>query len=100
MKKTQKPKNKKSYTHKFGIYFLLAFVIAVGAGVTYRRTVLKELTERGERLEAQVETARQENIKLTNEEEYFTSDAYIEKIAREQLGLVMPDEVVFKEREE
>ena len=27
---------------------------------------------------------------------YYSTDEYIEKIAREQLGLVMPDEIVFK----
>lgn len=35
------------------------------------------------------------NIELVNKIAYHDSDEYIEKLAREQLGLVKPNEIVF-----
>ncbi|MCI8342389.1 MAG: septum formation initiator family protein [Firmicutes bacterium] len=92
-------KTKRSYTRKLGTYFLIAFIVVISVSVGYRKNVLRELSRQTETLEKQLEEAEQENIKLINDEQYYTSDAYIEKVAREQLGLVMPDEVVFKEKE-
>ena len=37
-------------------------------------------------------------IELAGEQQYYTSDAYIEKIAREQLGLIKPNERIFINR--
>ena len=39
---------------------------------------------------------KQKKEEYSNQMEYYSTDEYIEKIAREQLGLVMPDEIVFK----
>ncbi len=41
----------------------------------------------------EIETQIQEDLR--DEMVYNDSDAYIEKIAREQLGLVKPDEILF-----
>ncbi len=41
------------------------------------------------------EAATAKNIELINDISYHDSDAYIEKLAREQLGLVKPNEIVY-----
>ena len=47
-------------------------------------------------LENRIEEEKQKKEEYNNQMEYYSTDEYIEKIAREQLGLVMPDEIVFK----
>ncbi len=49
-----------------------------------------------EDLEKQIEEETEKKEEYNNQMEYYSTDEYIEKIAREQLGLVMPDEIVFK----
>lgn len=41
-------------------------------------------------LRRQVDALMAENVRLQNELNYRRSDAYVERLAREQLGLVMP----------
>ena len=41
------------------------------------------------------EAATAKNLELVNDMIYHDSDAYIEKIARERLGLVKPNEIVY-----
>ena len=43
-----------------------------------------------------VKMKKRKKEEYNNQMEYYSTDEYIEKIAREQLGLVMPDEIVFK----
>ena len=49
-----------------------------------------------EKLEDEIAEENKKKQEYTNQMEYYTTDEYIEKIAREQLGLVMQDEIVFK----
>ena len=41
-------------------------------------------------LENRIEEEKQKKEEYNNQMEYYSTDEYIEKIAREQLGLVMP----------
>lgn len=45
-----------------------------------------------ERVQAEIEMIEAENERLREELAYLMSDEYIEKVAREELGLVMPGE--------
>lgn len=47
-----------------------------------------------------IEEENNQHIKLIEEKEYSQSDLFIEKVAREKLGLVKEDEVVFMEKSE
>ena len=54
---------------------------------------IKRQTQLQEQLDA--ETARTEEIE--DLQEYMKSDEYMEKIAREKIGLVKENEIIFKE---
>lgn len=52
----------------------------------------KELT----RVNSDVSRAKVENERLETQLSFFDSDAYIERLARERLGMVRPNEIVFR----
>jgi Septum formation initiator. len=78
--------------------FMLIFTMAVCANLFAQSRKLYAL--KGEKTEIlqKIDEAQTENDQLKNQQDYYTSDVYIEKVAREQLGLIMPDEMVFKNR--
>lgn len=51
-------------------------------------------------LDQQIADAKKEQKKLEEKEKYMQTDAYIEEIARERLGLANSDEILFKPAEE
>lgn len=79
--------------------FMLVFAVAVCTSIYSQNKTLNQLKEEEQRLTVQLDEELYKNIQLQNQQEYFTSDAYIEKVAREQLGYVLADEVVFKNKE-
>ena len=80
--------------------FMLVFGVAVGTSLYSQNAVLDELKDEEMRFQSQLEDELYKNIQLKNQQEYYISDAYIEKVARERLGYVMSDEIVFKNREQ
>ncbi|MBZ4668985.1 MAG: cell division protein DivIC [Epulopiscium sp.] len=47
-----------------------------------------------------IQLAQEEQELLLKEKEYIQSDIYVEKVAREKLGMVKEDEIVFMEKTE
>lgn len=47
-----------------------------------------------------IKIEQEEQARLVKEKEHIQSDIYIEKVAREKLGLVKEDEIVFMEKTE
>ncbi|MEA5084052.1 MAG: septum formation initiator family protein [Lachnospiraceae bacterium] len=95
-----KTKKQKSFTSIMVFCFMLIFITAVCANLVAQSRNLYALKAEETILAQKIDDANTENIQLKNQQEYYTSDVYIEKIAREQLGLIMPDEMVFKNRSE
>ncbi|MGE4213428.1 MAG: septum formation initiator family protein [Anaerotignaceae bacterium] len=91
-------KKEKSFTSIMVFCFMLIFITAVCANLFAQSRNLCALKDEETVLAQKIDEAKEENIQLKNQQEYYTSDVYIEKIAREQLGLIMPDEMVFKNR--
>ena len=60
------------------------------------RGLEKQIAEYREKIRMEQE----EQERLLKEKEYIQSDMYIEKVAREKLGLVKEDEIVFMEKTE
>jgi len=52
-----------------------------------------EMRQQAQALEQRIEQLKQQHGQLSKELEYYRSDEYIEKVAREELGLVKPGEV-------
>ena len=76
---------------------LCGAVLYATAGV--RRERDGNLEEKA-RLESQIEQLRAESNKLDAKKDYIGTKKFIEEMARKVLGLVYPDEIVFKEKGE
>lgn len=51
-------------------------------------------------LQTQVESEQQRKAELEEYEDYVKTKEYIEQTAKTKLGLVYPDEIIFKEKEQ
>ena len=80
-------------------WLTLIVIVAVIAyaciALTNMRTKVAEATETEEDLRRQVEQIQEENASLQYAIEHQNDQSTIEDIARDKLGLVMPDEKIF-----
>jgi cell division protein FtsB len=87
-------KKKKAKTLMFMAFCLCITAVFAGAIISqasgynhYRRELNQAM--------ADLETEKQIHYDLLEQMAFYESDAYIERLAREQLGYVRPDEIVF-----
>lgn len=78
----------------WAIILLLIFYIVFLFSDKYARTL--QLKEDIKRLELEIEELKMKNNNLSEEVESLKSDKSVEKIAREELGLTKPDEILIK----
>jgi len=76
------------------IILLLIFYVVFLFSDKYARTL--QLKEDIKRLESELEELKLKNNSLLEEVESLKSDKFVEKIAREELGLTKPDEILIK----
>lgn len=78
----------------FFFAFLFCTVFGIFGNLQRHQSLAREKTS----IENEIKT--QEELQLANElqKEYLRSDVYIEQIAREQLGMVKPNEVLYVEQ--
>lgn len=76
---------------------LLMGVAGVGSVRLYARN--ESYKEQEAELEAQIEEAKERSKEIKAYEEYVKTDEYIKDVAEEKLGLVDPNEVIFKPRQ-
>jgi len=91
-----KKKNKSLTTTKFVGIILTVFSVFVVANLVVQLNTYAQLKSEKEKIESRIEEENKKKEDYNNQMEYYSTNEYIEKIAREQLGLVMPDEIVFK----
>ena len=92
----EKKKSKRALSGKVMAVVLTVFSVFVAVNLIWQLNTYAQLKVDKEKLEAEITEENKKKQEYTNQMEYYTTDEYIEKIAREQLGLVMPDEIVFK----
>ncbi len=73
------------------VAMLCLFAVAMFKTFTVNKAYLAEKAE----LEDEIEQEEKRNAELSMEGDYYKSDEYYEKVAREKLGLVMPNEILF-----
>lgn len=73
----------------------LLFCIVLGAQMIQKYSTLKELKEQQQELEQQYQKELALSEELKEQEAYVKTDDYVEEMAR-RLGLLYPDEVIFK----
>ena len=98
----QKNKNKKSkkISGLFLRVFVLVFVVAVAVGIGRQAARYQEVKDETASVAAQVKEEKEKQQEFEARREYYTSDAYIEQIAREQLGMVKSNEILYINRGE
>lgn len=92
----KKTKRKKSTSSKFIGAIIFIFMLFVSVNVVIQLNTYIDLKAQEEKLEEKIREEQYKQEEYNNQMDYYNTDEYIEKIAREQLGLVMPDEIVFK----
>ena len=76
------------------IVILLAVLVMLIRGVMYQPQITDNYDKISE-LKAQIEYEQQRANEVDSLKENVDSDEYIEKIAREKLGMIRKDEIVF-----
>lgn len=89
---------KRSGTSIMVLIFMVLFFIAVSANLVLQVRQYYSLKGQEAQLAQRLADEQLQTVKLENQREYYQSDAYIEKIAREQLGLVKANEILFINR--
>lgn len=95
---------KKKEKRKNGIKIIALAVLVVFAVMAYSSVSLqkeKQSLEKqyGEKLE-ELQSEQERSVMLTERQAYMQTIRYIEEVAREKLGLVYEDEIIFRPREE
>ncbi len=95
--------SRKREKNRTGLGLLVVLVTILCIGVASASSVLREerdekLQEK-ENLEAQIAEQKEEGEKLDARKNYTGTRKFIEEMARQVLGLVYPDEILFEEEE-
>lgn len=77
------------------VVLILVIVVSVNGMALGRR--LRENHRRAIQLNEEIKTEKQRSADIEEYRRYTSTDAYIEEVAREKLGLIYEGETVFKE---
>ncbi len=91
-------KTKRARTGKICISFMvliLAGILSFQIVRLYNKDAAYQ--EQEKELETQLAEEQQRSDDLQQEQEYIGTDEYVEDVARTKLGMVYPDEILFKE---
>ncbi len=96
MAKTSRKKQKSSW---FVRIFMICFFCAVSFGIYRQAGTYRQLQYEKNLLLEQIAEEERKAVGYENKKEYYNSDSYIEQVAREQLGLVKPNEILYINRD-
>jgi len=95
MKKRKMKKPRAKFTLVFMVFWMvllgLSFALVVGQAGRYN-----ELRSELESVEADIARATERNYDLQHQIDFFDVDAYVENLARERLGMLRPNELIFR----
>lgn len=98
----EKNKSEKGYTiHPLWKWVLFAAVVIFCIiTILTQQTKIDESKKLAEELAATADQLEERIDTLENELAYMDTDEYVERTARERLGMIKPDETIFKARED
>ncbi len=83
---------------KITVGLVLIFAVASAVAIYFdQETQMLRMLEKRETLASQMEDALGEQAELQELENMVDTDEYIERIARDQLGMVRPNEIIFED---
>lgn len=94
-KRRKRSKKSKSFTGLIVTCFLVFFIAVVFINLYSQAKTLYQLKNNEHMISEQIDKEKKKNLELKSNSDYYKSDAYIESVARDKLGLVMPGEIVF-----
>mgnify|MGYP004498220149 FL=1 len=102
MKKSKKKKNKKRIANNYlGMAAIAIVVLLLLGGLTYQSQTLKAriavYDAKAAALETSIEDEKERTEEIDEQKDYMQTDEYIAEIARDKLGLVKGNEIVFEE---
>ena len=100
MERKKKIKKSRKLSSLFLRVFLFVFVATVSAGIGLQFIRYQEVQEELAVVTAEIEKEQKRQMEFETRKEYYTSDSYIEQVAREQLGMVKPNEILYINRSE
>lgn len=100
MEKRKRIRKSRKASSLFVRLFLLVFVCAVFVGVGKQAVRYQEVKEEMAVVTAEIEAEQEKQLTFETRKEYYTSDSYIEQVAREQLGMIKPNEIIYINRSE
>ncbi|WP_405724772.1 FtsB family cell division protein [Anaerotignum sp.] len=100
MEKKKRIRKSRKASSLFVRLFLLVFVCTVSVGIGKQAIRYQEVKEEMAVVTAEIEAEREKQLNFETRKEYYTSDSYIEQVAREQLGMVKPNEIIYINRSE
>ncbi|MCR4755844.1 MAG: septum formation initiator family protein [Lachnospiraceae bacterium] len=95
LRSTRKKQNKVSVVLITIVLVMLIVVVSVGKRDISRRQA--EYDKKEERLLEQIEAENKRAEEIAEYEKYTKTKKYAEEVAKEKLGLVKEDEIIFKE---
>ncbi|MBQ3616256.1 MAG: septum formation initiator family protein [Anaerotignum sp.] len=100
MEKRRRIRKSRKASSVFLRLFMLVFVVTVSVGIGRQALRYQEVQEELAVVTAEIEAEQEKQLDFDSRKEYYTSDTYIEQIAREQLGMVKPNEIIYINRSE
>ena len=100
MEKKKRNKRSRNASSLFVRAFLLVFICTVSVGIGKQALRYQEVKEDLAVVTAEIEAEKEKQMNFETRREYYTSDSYIEQVAREQLGMVKPNEIIYINRSE
>ncbi len=90
-------KNKKTSSAFNKLYFLIMIftILSFSSYLFYKYNSLITYNDKIQELNTEIEKANKENEELQYQTNYKNSDEYIEKLARDKLGMVKNNEIIF-----
>lgn len=75
---------------------LVVLTVVVYANIQSLKAQTSDYSLKVSELQEQLEAAQEEYEELEATEKYMATDEYVEDVARNQLGLVYPDEIIIR----
>ncbi len=93
--KNQKNKNVSSKLNKFYFITMIFIILSFSTYLFYKYDTLLAYNNKINELNKKIDLANEENEELKYQTEYKNSEEYIEKLARDKLGMVKNNEIIF-----
>ncbi len=100
MRRRRRNKSKIKKTALFFRTFLFVFVAAVTVSVCKQTAQYRQVQEESVLIAEEIAAEEERQQEFEARKEYYTGDAYIEQVAREKLGMVKSNEILYINREE